>query len=99
MIDEVFAVHLVCSGVDQLYFDLHHGMDVSPGARLRFEGKVELLLECGVIDRAWLEGLVNDRYQHYFGQSVDPIYWEWMKTDNRFYLPWQMLEAPVYLQK
>ena len=96
MLEKDTAKKFITGIIDEIYLTLKQGYDVSPGDRLRLEGQVELLIAFDVIDWNWIESLVNRLYQSAFHQNVEEDYWNWMKSDKRFYLPVKMREAPVY---
>jgi hypothetical protein len=96
MLNKASAQQHVHDQVITLYTQLQQGQDVSPGERLRLEGQVELLLQFQLLDWPWLQQLINTQYQQHFHQPVNEILWQWMHTDQRFYLPVKMHEAPVY---
>ena len=96
MYDEESSKAMIKKSVEDIYFRLHKGQDVSPGDRLRLEGKIDMLMEMEFVDWLWLEDTVNKLYQQYFEEDIDETLWQWMKADKRFYLPFTMREAPVY---
>ena len=90
------ARHLITEEIDGLYRHLESGNDVSPGRRFRLEGKIELLLGLGILDKAWLTGFIEMSYEKYFRQPLDPLYWQWQSESAVFCLPLKMQDAPVY---
>jgi hypothetical protein len=83
--ETILASHLAL--IEQLYDRLRSGVDVAPGERLRLEGRLELLVELGIASHKQLEEAISQRYLRFFGEPVDPLYWQWMASANRIYLP------------
>ena len=90
------AKRWILEDIQCLYEALHRGHDVSPGKRLKLEGKVELFLSLELIDWFWLQKEINEAYEHYLGQPVAEGYWQWLMEENLFCLPVKMQDAPVY---
>lgn len=96
MINAEKAKLLVQDELQYIYSQLQHGMDVSPGRRLRLEGKIELLLQWQLLDWPWLQDVVNQQYACFFGQPLADDYWLWMRQEQQFMLPAKMQDAPVF---
>lgn len=96
MLSEKQAEAFVVDQISAFYSRLASGWDLSPGERLRFEGKVELLLECQLIEWTWLidttKQLLNDVLEY----QPEEAYWLWLESEQCYYLPHKMMDAPVY---
>lgn len=82
--------------VRHIYSQLADGMDVSPSARLRLEGQVDLLIYQKLLDKDDVRQLVAESYRLFFKQPVDNGFWQWADDQPVFVLPYRMHEAPVY---
>ena len=82
--------------LQQFYQQLVKGWDVSPGDRLRFEGKVELLLDMGLLDYEAAISLTEKCYQEAYSEPVNPDFWKWLEEEKSYQMPYKMMEAPVY---
>lgn len=92
-LNDKVAKQLVIDGLTYFYTQLEQGLDVSPGERLRFEGKVELLLDEGLLDWAWLKKTTEQCYVDILNQLIDAHYWLWLEDEGKYYMPYKMLGA------
>lgn len=96
MLTEESAKQLFINNLTQFYEQLSRGWDVSPGDRLRFEGKVELLLDASLLEWDWLKQTTSSLHSRILGVDVDDAYWSWIDDEGIFYIPFKMQDAPVY---